>query len=135
MRKNLLAGSSQAKLSTGPTLPMPGPTLPRLVAVAPMAVSRSWPRVVITMAPNTKMVTYSRKKPRMLKVTLSFMAEPLIRTGNMARGCRMRFSSNTPFLITTAKRITFTPPLVLPELPPTKSSTKKSVVRKGVQAV
>ncbi len=42
MERNILAvGEKNAKLSKGPTLPIPGPTLPKEVATAPREVAKS----------------------------------------------------------------------------------------------
>jgi hypothetical protein len=40
-RKILAAGEKKAKLFTGPTNPIPGPTLPSEVATAPKEVNKS----------------------------------------------------------------------------------------------
>ena len=52
-RNSFTSSDSQAKLSTGPTLPMAGPTLPKEVATAPMAVIKSSPIAASTIEPST----------------------------------------------------------------------------------
>ena len=42
-----------AKLLTGPTVPIPGPTFPRQVATAPAAVRKSNPKIDNKIEPNT----------------------------------------------------------------------------------
>ena len=52
-RKIFAVGVKNAKLSTGPTLPIAGPTFPRHVAVAPRDVSKSYPMIESVNAQNT----------------------------------------------------------------------------------
>ena len=60
MAKNHLApDGNHAKLSVGPTFPMPGPTFPNDVATAPRAVSKLTPsNMVITIEPMAKIRIY-----------------------------------------------------------------------------
>ena len=48
------ASGSEEKLFTGPTKPIPGPTFPKQVAVAPAADAKSIPSIAKTTEPKTK---------------------------------------------------------------------------------
>ena len=51
-KKPLADSGISAKLFNGPTSPIAGPTLPKQVAVAPMAEMKSTPNIVKTNEPN-----------------------------------------------------------------------------------
>lgn len=53
-KTHLARSGKDEKLKEGPTVPMPGPTLPKLVAVAPIADSKSSPTMVRIKVPMTK---------------------------------------------------------------------------------
>ena len=52
-KKIFADGEKNAKLSTGPTLPIPGPTLASEVATEPSEVARSYPIRERAKAPKT----------------------------------------------------------------------------------
>ena len=51
-----------AKLAMGPTDPIPGPTFPKQVAAAPIAVTKSTPNKASAKDPKEKMVRYNITK-------------------------------------------------------------------------
>ena len=124
-----------AKLSTGHTDPIPGPILPKVAATEPIADKKSNPIKDIISDPKIKMITYIKKKAKILEMISSFTALPLSLTGIMAFGCINLFNSTIEFLDNNRILITLIPPEVEPAEPPKNIRIKKVSIKNGVQAV
>lgn len=82
-----------AKLSTGPTEPIAGPTLPREVATAPMEVLKSIPVPTKIVLPTKNMLMYTRRNTKIFTKTRDRTTVPFSRRGMTARGCKIRLNS------------------------------------------
>lgn len=114
---------------------MPGPTLPKEVATAPMQVSKSCPIIDKTIEPKTNRNIYKSKKIIICVTMRGLTTNSFIFKGNTARGCKMRLNSNREFLKKTKCRINLIPPLVEPAQAPENSNIKNIIVNPEDQAV
>ena len=114
-------------MHNGPTAPSPGPTLPTIAMEAVIDDMASMLLQAATKAVMAMIKKYKKINPATENTTSLRPTLPLICTLNTPWGWSIFFTSLVVCLDKITQRITFTPPAVEPEHPPTNISSNKKI--------